>query len=115
MKKVIQVLVLVSVFVSLLAFTNPTDKIVGTYGVSENNPNKIELILNVDKTFSYKDFSNPKKMIDVTGNWEMKNNTVLLKDYESKFSFHNKWKITNDGAVAKARKGLTFYALGKLQ
>jgi uncharacterized protein (DUF2147 family) len=114
MKQTIKLLVFTSVFVSLLSFTNLTDSIVGTYGVTENNPNKIELKLNADKTFTYKDFSNMEKQIDVTGNWELKNNTVLLKDYQSDFSFHNKWKIKNDGQIATARKGLTFYTLMKL-
>ena len=99
-------------FLFLSSFTNDSDlNFVGTYGISEDDPAKIELILNTDKTFSYTDFSNRKKKVDVKGTYEVQNNTVFLKDYNSDVSFHTKWKITNNGKVAKSRKGITFYSL----
>jgi uncharacterized protein (DUF2147 family) len=115
MNKQIKLLSLVAFVFVLMSFTNtPNSSIIGTYGVSENNPNVIELTLNADHTFAYKDFSNAKKPIDVNGNWEAKNDVILLKNYTTNFSFHNKWKIKMNGKVAKSRKGMTFYTLMKL-
>lgn len=115
MIKFIQLFSFVAFAFVLTSFTDtPTYNFIGTYGVSENNPNAIELTLNEDNTFTYKDFSNTKKRIDVTGNWMVKNNVITLSNHSSKFSFHDKWTIKMNGQVAKSRKGLTFYTLMKL-
>lgn len=114
MRKIIQAPFIVIILLTLFSFTGITElDFVGTYGVSENDPARIELTLNKDKTFTYKDLSNPAKPIDVKGNWSVKNNEILLKNYDSEFSFHTKWKIMKDGMVAKSRKGMTFYTLIK--
>jgi len=114
MKKLIKIPFIIIILLTLFSFTQITDlDLIGTYGVSENDPARIELTLNKDKTFTYKDLSNAAKQIDVKGNWEVKNNKILLKDYDSEFSFHTKWKISKDGMVAKSRKQMTFYTLGK--
>lgn len=115
MQKLIKSLSVAAFLLVLMSFTNaPNTDFIGTYGVSDSNPNKIELTLNADQTFTYKDFSNSEKQIDVQGNWEAKNDVIVLKNYTSAFSFHNKWKIKMDGKVAKSRKGMTFYRLVKL-
>jgi uncharacterized protein (DUF2147 family) len=115
MKTGIKLLSLAAFIFVLMSFTNVEDSsFIGTYGVPESDPNVIELTLNADNTFTYKDFSNPDKKIDVRGNWEAKNEVVVLKNYTSDFSFHHKWKIKMDGKVAKSRKGMTFYTLRKL-
>ena len=114
MRKIIQAPFIVIILLTLFSFTGITElDFVGTYGVSENDPARIELTLNKDKTFTYKDLSNPAKPIDVKGSWSVKNNEILLKNYDSEFSFHTKWKIMKDGMVAKSRKGMTFYTLIK--
>jgi hypothetical protein len=114
MKKIIQTTFITGVLLTLFSFTIKSEfNFAGTYGVTANDPSAIELKLNEDKSFTFKDFSNPEKQIDVKGNWEIKNNQVHLKNYNSEFSFHTKWKILNDGTVAKSRKGLTFYTLCK--
>jgi hypothetical protein len=114
MKKLIKTPFIVILLLTLFSFTRITElDFVGTYGASENDPARIELRLNKDKTFTYKDLSNPDKQIDVKGNWEAKNNEILLKNYDLEFSFHTKWKISEDGMIAKSRKGMTFYTLGK--
>ena len=115
MNKLIKSLSLAAFLLVLMSFSQaPTYSFIGTYGVSENNPNVIELTLNEDHTFTYKDFSNPERKIDVQGSWEAKNDVITLTNYTSNFSFHNKWKIKMDGKVAKSRKGMTFYTLMKL-
>ncbi len=99
---------------TLFSFTRISElDFVGIYGVSENDPSRIELRLNLDKTFTYQDFSDPVKQITVKGNWEVKNKKIFLKDYDSEFSFHSMWKIMKDGMVAKSRKGMNFYTLVK--
>ncbi|MFK7949149.1 MAG: hypothetical protein AB8G11_16280 [Saprospiraceae bacterium] len=100
--------------ITSFSFVASTNSFVGTYGVTNNNPNVIELTLNEDFSFIYKDFSNPKKKIDIQGKWKVENETIFLKEESSSFSFHNKWKIEKNGKVAKSRKGMTFYTLMKL-
>jgi uncharacterized protein (DUF2147 family) len=115
MQKVIKSISVAAFLLVLMSLTKaPNANFIGTYGVSDSNPNKIELTLNADHTFTYKDFSNAEKQIDVQGNWEAKNDVVTLTNYTSDFSFHNKWKIKMEGKVAKSRKGMTFYTLVKI-
>jgi len=114
MKKLIQTTGIAALLLSIFSFTNEAElPFVGIYGVSESDPAQIELTLNADHTFTYQDFSNPVKKIDVHGNWEVRNNRIVLKDYLYEFPFHSKWKITKNGMMAKSRKGLTYYSLGK--
>ena len=114
MKKYVLTTLMAALFISLSSFVQSIEtEYSGVYGSSENDPTVIQLTLNKDKTFSYKDFSNPAKKINVTGNWALKNKHVHLIDFESEYSFHSKWKILNEGNVAKSRKGLTFYTLSK--
>ena len=114
MKKNIQTSFIAALLLTLSSFVNSTPtEFTGVYGVSENDPSQIELTLNEDKTFSYKDFSNPSKKIDVNGNWELKNKHIHFINYSSVYSFHSKWKIVDHGKVAKSRKGITFYTLVK--
>ncbi len=114
MKEKIQTSVTLAILLSLFSFTITAKiDITGTYGVSENDSLNIELTLNSDNTFTYKDFSNSVKLIDTKGNWELKNKKVILKNFKSEYSFHTKWKISKEGKVAKSRKGITFYTLMK--
>jgi len=99
----------------LCSFTATNDdSFVGIYGVSQSDPSAIELKLNADNTFSYQDFSNPENQIKVQGTWSAKNDVIQLNADNSETSFHDKWKITNEGNSAKSRKGMTFYTLRKL-
>lgn len=111
--KVLKVTLLLFVLMSF-SMVSSTSNFVGTYGVTPDNPNVIELTLKEDFSFTYKDFTNPQKKIDTQGKWTVKNGVVLLKPQSSAFSFHHKWKINEDGTVAKSRKGMTFYTLMKL-
>lgn len=114
MKKLISPAVALLLIISTFGFkaTNSTE-LTGTYGVSDTDPSQIELVLNEDHSYTYQDFSNSAKKIEVSGEWELKNkNTILLKS-DSELSFHNKWKIVDEGKTAKSRNGLCFYTLGK--
>lgn len=114
MKRIIQTSLIAGALLTLFSFTNSAElDFAGTYGVSVKDRVEIELQLNEDKTFAYKDLSNPSKPINVKGDWTVKNNTILLQNYDSEFSFHLKWKIVKDGMVAKSRNGLAFYSLSR--
>jgi hypothetical protein len=98
----------------------PSEKkpISGVYGVCSSgteNAVKIELTINDDFTFHYFDNNNPSKILDVKGNWSMENNTIVLKDYTSAFSIHNKWKVDNNENCLKSRKGLEYTRLCHLK
>lgn len=113
MKLILKTLLIVAAIATLSFTKAPDSYLTGTYGVSKNNPSKIELTLNEDHTFTYQDFSNSAKPIDVKGTWEAKGEFVFLKSSDLKGSFHHKWKISEDGVVARSRKGMTFYTLNK--
>ncbi len=116
MKKIITPALALLLIISSFGFKaiNSTE-IVGTYGVSDTDPSQIELVLNKDHSYTYQDFSNSSKKIEVSGEWELKNkNTILLKS-DSELSFHRKWKIVNEGKTAKSRNGLCFYTISKKQ
>ena len=113
--KLIKAIILSAFLFTAFAFKNaPGAEIYGTYGVSKNDPAKIELKIKEDKTFSYRYFSDSNEIIEAQGEWEMKNGNIILKNYPAGLSFHTKWKITDNGTVAKSRKGLNFYRLVKL-
>ena len=113
MKQLINLSLLVIVLTTFSFTKAPGNHLPGTYGVSKDDPSRIRLTLNEDYSFTYQDFSNSEKRIVVKGNWEAKGKFVILKSTDAKNSFHDKWKISKDGIIAKSRKGLTFYTLGK--
>ncbi len=102
----------------LLSFSpaEPKEKITrttGSYGVCscEGKATVIELSINEDFTFRYLNKNNPSEIIDVSGKWELKNNTIILKDYTSDFPIHEKWAIDKNEQCLKSRKGLYFMRL----
>ncbi|MEL7532144.1 MAG: hypothetical protein AAFN10_12580 [Bacteroidota bacterium] len=113
MKIYVKLLLLLLVGGLTFAFA-PADDIIGTYGVGANNPSQIELSLHADHSFSYQDYSNPTNQIDATGRWEIQRSKIVLLDYDPQLSIHNKWKIEQQGMLAKSRKGLSFYTLHRL-
>jgi len=119
MKKTLSILGLL-VVLTMMSFkgNHPAKKNLktGTYGVCScenfsDNSTRVELIINDDNTFRYFDNSNPSKTIDIKGSWTLNNNTILLKDYKSDFSIHNKWTIDENEKCLKSRKGLNITRL----
>lgn len=92
MKNLIKPLFIVIGMITLTSFTNaPTIDFIGTYGVSANDKSAIQLTLNENHSFVYKDFSDPDKQIEAAGNWVLKGNVVVLnEDNVSQYKFHNK-------------------------
>ena len=112
MKKILKIAVVMAVVIISQSFTTDmASKIHGTYGVSSKDHSRIKLVINEDHTFSYQDFSDQNNKIDTQGTWENKNQYVQLKSNKPNVKFHDKWKVSNNGAKAKSRKGLTYYTL----
>ena len=114
MKKLITPALALLLICSTFGFkaTNLTE-LIGTYGVSDSDPSQIELVLNEDHSYTYQDFSNPSKKIQVSGEWELKNKNTLNLKSDSDLSFHKKWKIVDEGQTAKSRNGISFYTIRK--
>jgi hypothetical protein len=99
---------------SLLASAEePIKNYLGSYSVSGEDQSGIILTVNEDKSFVYKDFSNPEKPIEMNGKWEIKGNKIVLNSLASEVKFHNVWKIDDGGNRARSRHGLSFYTLRK--
>lgn len=115
MTKSIKFLTTLMTIIFLSSFAgNNSNEFIGTYGVSASDPSQIKLTINSDNTFYYQDFSIADKKIIIKGNWTLKGKKVFLKENSSKKKFHNVWTFSENGQVAKSRKGLTFYRLCKI-
>ncbi len=119
--KRIKIIVVVLAVLTTLSFKDntPTDNVkTGIYGVcncSELNSSKVELTLNEDFTFHYLRNTNPARAIDIKGNWTLNGNTVVLKDYSSDFSIHDKWTVDKNAKCLKSRNGLKWVRLCHLK
>jgi len=110
MKNYFYLLLLSTSFLVLCSFTRfDHSGFIGVYGVSDDNPSSIELSINADHSFSYFEKTSTG-VIDVKGKWVQKGKKVFL-DSTDKSDFHRVWSFTNDGQMAKSRKGLCFYSL----
>lgn len=114
MIKIVKNLVFLTLVWFLSSFTG-TDylKFIGTYGVSETDPSRIQLTLKADQTFYYQDFSVSSHKIVAQGSWTLKGNKVVLSDKNAGRRFHRVWTFDKEGKVARSRNGLTFYRLCK--
>ncbi|MBK9014448.1 MAG: hypothetical protein IPM82_10365 [Saprospiraceae bacterium] len=88
-------------------------KIYGTCGCGNNVEAdlKIELTINPDHSFHYRNVSNPSKKVDVKGHWSMNSNMVVLKGDDAESTFHNEWKFDKNQLCIQSRKGLYFIRL----
>lgn len=112
MKKILQTIVLALFVAVSFGFTSPAGNGLDvSYGVSADDPSHISLRLHEDFTFEYQDLSDTQQKIIIEGTYELKNNRVTLEALDSSISFHDTWKISEDGTAARSRKGLTFYTL----
>src|SRR5687767_6857890 len=115
MKKLIFLFALPALLAMLSFKTEAPKLLTGTYGVCScggtQSTSKVELTLNEDKTFHYFDNTNPSKAVDIKGSWVLSGNTVILKDYQSAFPIHTKWRVDKNGKCLKSRKGLEFTRL----
>ena len=114
MKTPTQSLSYLLLFLLVSSFTpNNPSNFIGTYGVSDADPSLIQLSIYADSSFYYQDFSVADKKIQINGTWTLRGNTVLLQTSNKDIKFHKTWTITDNGKVAKSRKGMCFYRLCK--
>lgn len=85
-----------------------------TYGICEVEESVIELDLNEDFSFSYRDVSNATKPILVRGNYKRLGNKIILNSEIKGIKFHRLWKLSDDLKVVRSRKALAFYTLHQL-
>ena len=96
MKKLITPALALLFIISSFGFkANHLNELIGTYGVSDTDPSQIELVLNEDYSYTYQDFSNPSKKIEVSGQWELRKENIVILNSDSELSFHKKWKIVS--------------------
>lgn len=112
MKKTLQTIVFTLFAVISFGFVSPAGNgLEASFGVSTSDPSQITLTLHEDFTFEYQDLSDIQQQIIVEGTYELKNNRISLAATNSTTSFHDTWKISEDGTAARSRKGLAFYTL----
>jgi hypothetical protein len=97
------------------SFVEKPSSFVGTYGVSVTEASMIQLIIHPDQTFEYFDQSIPNEPIHRAGSWAAKGDKVILTDNSSDQAFRDVWTFTENGQIAKSRKGLNFYRLCKIE
>lgn len=113
MKKLQLITFLLLIFTINQSFIQTQPNYIGTFGVTSDDPSQLKLSIEKDGNFSYQDFSNPTKRIEVNGTWKVHGKSVILTS-SSAIKFHSKWKFNDNGTVAKSRKGLSFYTLGRI-
>ena len=107
----------------IMAFTDkimPAQLVSGTYGVCDcaeaaSEPMNFKLTLQDDHTFQYYRNDGPAHITNVNGKWEMKGNSILLKDYDTTVSIHNKWTFDKNEPCLKSKKGLEWTRLCKVK
>ena len=122
--KTLKVLMLVAILGLSMSFINSSKKISfksGVFGsnscdcMSEEIRVKMQLNFKEDNTFTYFDNFNPKRVVDVSGKWEMKGNAIVLSDYSSDYKMPDKWVLNTEGKCIKTRLGLAWYRLCSLK
>jgi hypothetical protein len=115
MKKAIKLLAALATVIFISSFSEINSLApIGTYGVSESNPNQILLKINPDQTFYFQDYSNPDQKIIVKGTWTLKRKNLVLNSDHPEMKFHKVWTLVENGQAVKSRKGFTFYRLSKI-
>jgi hypothetical protein len=115
MKKITLIFIALAAFI-FSSFTTKPDRVLktGTYGVCDCGENSktvsVELKLNDDKTFTYIDNTTSAKL-NITGKYEIKGNTIYLKDYKSDSKIHDKWNIDENEKCLKSRRKLEWRRL----
>ena len=109
------------VVLTIMSFSNksvPGKVVVGTYGIcdcDDSDYTKFNLTIHDDNTFHYYRNDDPAHATDVKGQWEMKGNTIVLKDYVSDNPIHDKWTFDQNEACLKSRKGFEWTRLCQVE
>jgi len=115
MKTTFKTLAALALIFSLASFKDKGKReFIGTFGVAASDPAQIKLTINSDQTFYYQDFSDPNKKDVIQGTWTADGDKLKLKSNDADQNFRSIWTITENGDVAKSRKGLSYYRLCKI-
>ena len=99
----------------LMSFTQENKKNLKViYGITILDSSYLQLTINADSTFIYKDHSNRNNKIDVNGVCQFKGEKIVLVSKNNKTKFHDVWTFEKDKNAVKSRKGLCFYRLVRL-
>ena len=105
------------VALTIMAFTGklvPGRVLSGTYGIcdcADTESMKFNLTIHDDNTFQYYRNDGPAHITDVNGKWEMKGNSILLKDYDTSINIHDKWTFDKNEACLKSKNGFEWTRL----
>ena len=100
-----------------LAFTFAAPDVIiptGTYGVCGCNADAsgaVELKLNADHTYSYKNTSDSNHPVEVQGSWNAKGGSIQLSGIPANQPVPSKWKLDKNGKCLKGRTGMMFLRL----
>lgn len=73
---------------------------------------QVELTLNPDHTFYYRNAADPGRKLEINGHWTMQGKRVVLTDASNaKTRFHSSWKLDKNQTCIVSRKGLNFIRL----
>lgn len=106
--KIAFTLLILGVFLSSFSVSK-VQSVFGTYGGS----NDMQLTINEDFTFVFKNSFVKGKDKTATGFWKSQNGKIILTSLERNDHLPTKWIVRKEGKVIKSRKGLTFYSLMK--
>lgn len=109
-----RIVLIITLSILTSSFILPEDGATKIFGVSKNDPSQIELVLEGNHHFTYRDYSDINNKVNVEGEWKSTDNLIKLIANDGQENFHCKWKITKDGKMAKSRLGMTFYSLIRL-
>lgn len=90
-----------------------SEDFVGTYGNEPHQNKGFSITLNEDHSFVYRDYSFSESPVLCEGTWVVQNGKAFLQELTTQKGMVNTWKLENDGAAIKARKGLCWYRLCK--
>jgi len=98
---------------SLVAKETPSGPKIGSYGIcrsvtASEKASMIELNLNKDLSFTYKDITDPKHPLQLSGTYISKGNKVELIPNQAETSFHKNWKFEEEGKCITSRHKLNF-------
>lgn len=118
MKHLKNILVII-ILSALISFQKPLPKgnpATGTYSVcdceTQDKPKvSVELKLNDDNTFNYIDNTVADKKVNIIGQWKMRGDRIVLKEYGQPLKIHDVWHVARDRNCIKSRKGMEWRRL----
>jgi hypothetical protein len=117
--KTMNLLAIVLMFISFKNTPSPIEElIVGEYGICAHDnttESSINLKLQSNHTFTYREVISSNETISSAGNWSLKNNSLVLNNIGTSVKMPLVWHADSNASFLKARKGLKFYRICNLK